>query len=389
MYEWIIIGGGIQGCTLAVSLIKSGNVSADNLMIIDPHEEPISQWKRNTERIEMKFLRSPSVHHLDLAPFSLQKFAREADFSQPFYGYYKRPSLSLFHEHCDSIFREIDLKRSWHRGRVSHLERKANGWWIKTEENSWFHTKYVAIASGFTEALNYPTWSKEVKKMHPHLIYHIFEKEVPETFVENQPLVIVGAGITAAHLSIKLSKKHDQVVLVTRHPFRIHDFDSDPGWLGPKNMNSFSKIKNYNIRRSTITNARYRGSFPKELSLELSRLIQKNKLKVIKGEIESCSKFGESTLQLNLKNSKEKIETSQILLATGFESNMEFLTWLQSVIKNEMLLCSKCGFPIVSKNLKWGGNLYVVGALAELEVGPTARNISGARTAAHKIVSSL
>ena len=32
--------------------------------------------------------------------------------------------------------------------------------------------------------------------------------------------------------------------------------------------------------------------------------------------------------------------------------------------------------------LEWGPNLFVSGALAELEVGPIARNISGARVAA-------
>jgi len=389
VYDWIIIGGGIQGCTLAISLIKSGKVSPHKLLVIDPHEEPISQWKRNTERIEMEYLRSPSVHHLDVAPFGLQMFARKANYSQPFYGYYKRPSLLLFHEHCDSVFREIDLKLSWHTGRVSNLERKNNEWWIKTEDNSLFNTKNIAIASGFTEALNYPSWSKEIKERYPHLIFHIFERAVPETFNEGQPLVIVGAGITAAHLSIKLSKIHKQVILVTRHDFRVHDFDSDPGWLGPKNMNSFLKIKDYKTRRQTITNARYRGSFPKELSLALSRLIQKNKLKVIYDEIERCSNCSESSLLLNLKNSEEKIETSRILLTTGFQSNMEYLSWLHPVINNEKLLCAECGFPIVSKNLEWGKNLYVVGALAELEIGPTARNISGARTAANRILSTI
>lgn len=87
MFDWIIIGGGIQGCTLAASLIKTGKVSTDKLMIIDPHNEPLSQWKRNTKRIEMKYLRSPFVHHLDLDPFSLQRFARKANISQAFYGF--------------------------------------------------------------------------------------------------------------------------------------------------------------------------------------------------------------------------------------------------------------------------------------------------------------
>ena len=67
-----------------------------------------------------------------------------------------------------------------------------------------------------------------------------------------------------------------------------------------------------------------------------------------------------------------------------------------------------CGYPIVDQNLCWtklkdknrhqgddrgtgtgigtGGNIYVTGALAELELGPSARNIAGARLAAERIL---
>ena len=47
-------------------------------------------------------------------------------------------------------------------------------------------------------------------------------------------------------------------------------------------------------------------------------------------------------------------------------------------------LCS-CGYPAPDKYLKWG-DVYVAGALAELELGPSARNIAGARLAAERIV---
>ncbi|MCC8353409.1 FAD/NAD(P)-binding protein [Bacillus sp. AF23] len=37
MYKWLIIGGGIQGLTLAVHLVKSGKVPIQDLAVIDPH----------------------------------------------------------------------------------------------------------------------------------------------------------------------------------------------------------------------------------------------------------------------------------------------------------------------------------------------------------------
>nr|WP_249023480.1 hypothetical protein [Planococcus salinarum] len=50
--------------------------------------------------------------------------------------------------------------------------------------------------------------------------------------------------------------------------------------------------------------------------------------------------------------------------------------------------CANCGFPIVNGNLQWDQNLYVMGSLAELEIGPIAKNISGARQAAERIIGA-
>ncbi|MGE8078266.1 FAD-dependent oxidoreductase [Peribacillus loiseleuriae] len=77
MLEWVIIGGGIQGVTLATFLIKNKKVKLNQLAIIDRHKEPLANWKRNTKVISMPYLRSPSVHHLDVHPFSLQSFVKK------------------------------------------------------------------------------------------------------------------------------------------------------------------------------------------------------------------------------------------------------------------------------------------------------------------------
>jgi glycine/D-amino acid oxidase-like deaminating enzyme len=110
MLEWIIVGGGIQGATVATFLLKKGKTTVDQLRIIDPHPKPLENWKRCTSVISMPYLRSPSVHHLDTDPFSLQSFARRENMYEPntaFYGRYKRPSLNMFNEHCDHLFDHI------------------------------------------------------------------------------------------------------------------------------------------------------------------------------------------------------------------------------------------------------------------------------------------
>ena len=56
-------------------------------------------------------------------------------------------------------------------------------------------------------------------------------------------------------------------------------------------------------------------------------------------------------------------------------------------VKRDLLLS---WYPIVDENLLWDKKwIYVAGALAELELGPSARNIAGARLAAERIVQAF
>ena len=56
-------------------------MSPDRLRIVDPGPRLLHTWQRCTSNTGMSHLRSPAVHHLDLDPFSLLRFAsdREAD----------------------------------------------------------------------------------------------------------------------------------------------------------------------------------------------------------------------------------------------------------------------------------------------------------------------
>ena len=48
------------------------------------------------------------------------------------------------------------------------------------------------------------------------------------------------------------------------------------------------------------------------------------------------------------------------------------------------------GLPVVDEHLRWRGcELFIMGGLAALRVGPVARNLSGARAASDRIVPAL
>ncbi|MGG3452117.1 FAD-dependent oxidoreductase [Domibacillus aminovorans] len=391
MYKWIIVGGGIQGITMASFLRKQQKASIDEVAIVDPHAEPLENWKRCTNLISMPYLRSPVVHHLDVHPLSLQAFVKNnaTDESAAFYGRFKRPALSMFNEHCDHLVDDLQLKKGWVQGRVRTAERIENKWHVELQDGKELIGENLVLAIGISEQPTWPDWAKLLKKEAHASVHHIFEANLPKLEEMARPFTIIGGGITSVHLALKLTAMFPgEVTLLKRHPFRLHDFDSDPAWLGPKNQLSFGKIACYQTRREQIKQVRHKGSLPRDLYIKLRRSVRQDELLIMDGQVQQAL-VKNGRLQLEDEQGRLIHQTGTVLLATGFRPALPGKQWLTPIVEKHELPCAECGYPIVSKSLQWGPGLYVTGALAELEMGPIARNISGARQAAERIVSSL
>jgi thioredoxin reductase len=385
MYDWIIIGGGIQGVTMATFLLQSKKTTANKLRIIDPYSQPLENWERCTGAISMPFLRSPSVHHIERNPFGLEKFAKQKN-EQAYYGRFKRPSIDLFKKHCDHLFQDLNLGECWVRGRVGNVYKSGECWKVINEESRCYHAKNVVIAIGIGEQPHWPEWALELKEKTSS-IYHVFDQDLHFEALKG-PISVIGGGMTAAHLACKLASLFPgEVTMVKRHPFRVKLFDSDPGWLGPKRQHAFRNDINYTSRRRKIIEARHRGSITRDLHMKLHHLKKRGQLEWIDEEIESF-KAADNGVILTAESGHE-IFAESIILATGFMPALPGKEWISPLIKREKLKCAECGYPIVTEHLEWTEGLYVTGALAELQIGPIARNISGARQAAEKIISGI
>ena len=77
-----------------------------------------------------------------------------------------------------------------------------------------------------------------------------------------------------------------------------------------------------------------------------------------------------------------------MLLATGFEPQRPGGALVDRLAEEHRLPCAACGYPEVDTALRWHPRLFVAGPLAELELGPVARNIAGARRAGERLVAS-
>ncbi|MGD6817003.1 FAD/NAD(P)-binding protein [Metabacillus sp. 84] len=389
MLEWTIIGGGIQGIAAASFLIESRKASVEDIRIIDPNSEPLAHWKKCTSLISMPFLRSPSVHHLECDPFGLLKYAKEKESSGLFYGRYKRPALNLFNEHSDQLIESAGLQSSWIQDRAKSIVRDGQKWRITVESGQFYDSKNVILAIGIGEQPALPKWAEDYACSCTEQVYHIFNDHLPPLHQLKGPITVIGGGITAAHLLIKLAGLYPgNIHQIIRHKHRIMDFDSDPAWIGEKNQAPFRKIRCYSERRRKIKEARHKGSMSRELSLKLRRLEAEKKLSVAYGNPSSIDKVNSHLYRISFFDQEPSVQAGTILFATGFENKIPGADLLAPLIKNENLPCAECGFPIVTEKLEWAPSLYVMGALAELEIGPISRNIAGARQAAERIISS-
>jgi lysine/ornithine N-monooxygenase len=141
-----------------------------------------------------------------------------------------------------------------------------------------------------------------------------------------------------------------------------------------------------------ITQARNRGSVPREIADQLFDAIQEERLGLSCGEVASARLMAGTRVQLVIgddgKAPTALLNADLVILATGFDRSRPGGEWLDRGVRDFALSCHECGYPIVDRNLCWHPGLYVAGPLAELELGPVARNIVGARHAAARLAAA-
>lgn len=86
--------------------------------------------------------------------------------------------------------------------------------------------------------------------------------------------------------------------------------------------------------------------------------------------------------------SDEELAVDCIVMACGIKPESTANPFVQS-IQDKIPIKMTGGFPNVSVDLEWRKNLFVVGALASLNVGPDSGNIMGARRAASIVANTL
>ncbi len=391
MLDWLVIGGGPHGVHAGVRVAASW--SGVRVAILDPHESPFHEWDAVTRALGMTHLRSPVVHHIGRTALELADFAREWASGRPgsalggsalrgsaLKGRYRRPSLDLFGAHARRVFDASGLDRGWTRGRAYSISRIAHGWRVETDRGA-LDARRVVLALGSSSRVRWPGWAP---RGTPYVSHVLDPARAP---VAGKTTLVVGGGLSAVQAAVSLASPDVEVTLLSRHIARVHRFDTEPGWLGPKLMRGFQAEPSPNRRRAIISDARHVGSITSDALHALRAAASRRELATCRGSVRSATVV-DGGIDVVVERADrdeaavpERLRVQRLLLATGYDADASSPPWIRAVGARLGLPVARCGTPVPDVALQWAPGLHVMGPLAELELGPTARNLAGARRA--------
>ncbi|MDJ0668218.1 MAG: FAD/NAD(P)-binding protein [Desulfobacterales bacterium] len=383
----LIIGGGIHGVHLAHRLLHDTWLTHDDIRILDPHEELLHEWRRCTRNCGMQYLRSPAVHHIDIDPFSLDKYAALAENRQDanFIPPKDRPSVELFDRHCQMVLDDHRLKFLHLKGRALKIQKRIGHVSVVTAEET-IHARFVLFALGMGGQPLWPHWADHLSEQGV-MVNHVFDPGFWLKDIQaDGPVAVIGAGISGGQLALHLIEKgFESVLLVSSKAIQVSDFDFDPGWLGPKYLDRFHRQSN-DQRRQQIMAARAKGSVPRDIKLALDKATALNQLTCIVDDIIDAKCQNGGALLIGRHG---RYDCQKIVLATGFTENRPGNGFISQAIKEFDLKTAACGFPVIEPTLQWHERIFVTGPLSELQIGPSARNIAGARHSGRRITAAF
>ncbi len=387
MLEWLIIGGGIHGTYLANLLTHLPGTEHHQVRILDPHPLLLAAWERNTANCGMAYLRSPATHNIDRPILSLYRYAqaRGETARTAFIPNYNRPSLELFQRHCRHVIAANRLEQLHRCGRARTVKKDGRHLVVETDDGP-LRARRLLLAVGMSDQPCWPGWAQALK-VEGARIAHVFDADFKRSeWTRNRRTIVVGGGITAVQTALKLAAEtRGTVHLLSRHALRENPYDFNPCWIGPKCLRAFYRA-DLAQRRATIDKARIAGSLPSEVLAAFNQALSADRIEFSEA---ACNGATSTNDGVRLRTSASVLEADQVILATGFTPRRPGGALVDRLIRDFDLKCNPCGYPLLGADLRWAENIYATGPLAELQVGPCARNIVGARNAGRILLHGL
>ena len=385
-----IIGAGVQALTLTTHLLQKSAKHYHKFLVFDPSQTWMSQWQQQFAAQQIPYLRSPAVHHPDPNPHQLRTFAehRHHELFPP----YDRPGTKLFNDFCNEVIRRWKLADKVYPAKVIQIlpiERASRSrFQLVLDTGETIIARRVVLATG-SGKIQLPHWVESITSYYsPDRLCHSQQVNLNQLKLTGERILIVGGGLTSGHLAKGAINLGATVTLMTRKQLQEKIFDADPGWLGPKYLKDFHAETDWSARYQQIQQARNGGSMTPEMMLQLRKAAYEGTM-----IINECCQVRNAQWQNNLWqvhcHDGNRHQFNRIWLATGTRFNVKEYPLLQEGL-NAYPTEIVNGLPVLDEHLRLPkSNLFIMGGLAALQIGPVARNIGGGKMACQRLVPAI
>lgn len=386
--ELVIAGAGPQALSLCCQLLQKRPHWRRRLRVVDPSGTWLSRWEQQMQRCEIPWLRSPSPHHPHPNPHALRRFAQERRRSRELEGPHGLPHTSLFSAFCQSVVEEFQLVKQVQAASVQQIyldQAKPASMEVRLSDGSVVRPRRLVIATGVGVPV-LPGWVHAITAGYPAEALQHSQTIDLDTCVglRGQHILIVGGGLTSAHLAMGALKRGAQVSLLCRRALSSKPFDADPGWMGPKHLKSFQAEPCWHQRRQQVLAARDGGSITPQLAVQLQQARRQGHLQLHEHcQVQAASWHAGQWQILCLDGSRQPAH--RLLLATGQHQGISHHPLLRQLLDQQPIELID-DLPVLTSDLRLPGtNIHLMGSLSALQLGPAARNLFGGREAAQRI----
>jgi len=386
-------------------LKKKRKLQPHELAVVDSSGAWMKRWHNQFQALGIEFLRSNEMMHPDAFDhstlsvwakqhkrtdfFFLEKLPKDDVYCGPF----TLPSNRMMLDFCKHLVRFGCLEDLLWPGHVESMCQCESGMKVTIKFACSTHeltARHVVLARG-------PTWRRQWPEF-----YHTLEtaamaeiRHAWDLFDDPDQLsglkgngVIVGGGLTSAHLCVQLAPR-GQIQLLIRRELRTKQYDLELSWMGTGRRQHRREYEQTPLEQRASINKAVRdgGSITPELHSMMLKLQDKGLLKVYEyTEVVTASFDKGWTVVLT---DDEVLSADYLICASGTSVDVStdpLLADLQRTHPLEVL----GGLPVLTENLQWGtAPVYVMGNIAALELGPDAVNMNGAVRGALRISGAL
>lgn len=381
MTRVLLVGAGPAALSAAVLLRCQG--LGDDLTVLDPSGRWLAAWHDQFHRQDIPHLRSPAVHHPHPEPFALLRAEGAEGLVSS--GGARLPTTARFARFTDDLIEDFGLAEVVAPATAVELRLSRGGHATVADDGGRLHRPDRVVLATNTRQPSVPTG---LRPALGHERLSLSDRVDVRRAVPGLHVVVVGGGLSAAHLALGAARRGAVVTLLARRRLTVRRYDVHPTWLGPKKLRPFAAEPDSQRRRTTIDNARGGGTVPHRIRRQLEDCVEAGRLDLRERSEVRGVREGLDGLELTLSNGA-RLTANEVWLATGGRLDVTQDPLCAGLLAHRPVPIAG-GLPELEADLAWPGtNVHLSGFATALRLGPTAGNLIGHRRAAQRITAAL